>query len=166
MLNKKGDVSDGIVLLIIFFFLAVSFTVVLFVNDKLHDVVADTPLNQSAAAADISSAMNTMTTTTVQRGFVLMFAILVIGTMVSAFLVRVHPAWLFLYIFFLAFDVFLAILLANTYNSVITNEALATVASQQTMMNWIMKNIVKIIIGVVGLSMIILFAKAPEGGQL
>ena len=165
MRNKKGDVSDGIVILIILFFLAVSFLVVAFVNGKFYDVVMTTPLNQSSVAPQIGDSINLISTTTIQRGFVMIFAILVIGTLVSSFLVRVHPAWIFLYIFFLAFDVFLAILLANTYNALIETDALAAMAAQQTMTNWIMKNIVKIIIGVIGLSLIVLFAKAPEGSD-
>jgi len=162
MLSKRGDVSDGIVILITLFFIAVAFIAVAFINDKFKDVVADTALNESTAASSIVSGLDRITTSGIQNGFVLIFGFLVIGTLVSSFLVRVHPAFIFLYIIFAGFAVILAVVIANAYNTMINATALQSIAAQQGMMNWIMQHIVKIIIGVIGLSMIVLFAKFPD----
>lgn len=162
MWGKRGDVSDGIIIIVTLFFLAIAFLVAAFVNDKLKDVVETTPLNDTEVASTIIDKMDNITSTSIQRGFVMIFAILVIGTMVSSFLVRVHPAFIFVYILFMGFTVFVSIILANTYDMVIENATLAEIANQQTMTNWIMAHIVKIMIGVVALSVFILFAKIPE----
>ena len=66
MLGKKGDASSIILFLIIIFFLAVSFMVVLFTNDILFNVIQTTALNDSSASTSILSAFNTVNTLTVQ----------------------------------------------------------------------------------------------------
>lgn len=165
MKNKKGDVSDGITFIIILFFLAVSLLAAAFVNDKLKDVVQNTVLNESAASGDIISGLNRITTSGVQNGFTMIFAVLIIGMMLSSFMTRVHPAWLFLYVIFLAFAVVLTVPLANTYTALADTDALSSVADQQTKITWVMKHSIAILIGTVGLSLIVLFAKLPEGGN-
>jgi hypothetical protein len=164
--NKKGDVTDGIIFIVIIFFLAVAFIVGAFVNDKFKDIVQSTPLNESTAAQDIIDGLDRITTTGIQRGFVMVFAFLIIAMMMSSFLVRVHPAWLFMYILFLAFAVIITVPMSNAYNTLIEASALADIASQQTMITWIMTNAVKILIGTVCLSIIILFAKPLNGGTV
>lgn len=162
--NKKADVSDGIILLVTIFFLAVAFIVVAFVNNKLHDVVTTTALNQTEVATTVGEAMNRVTTNGINQGFALIFGFLIIGTMLSAFLVRVHPAFLFLYIIFAGITVFVAVFLANAYSALINNATISGTAVQQTMINWVMAHIIHIMIGTIALSVIILFAKAPEQG--
>lgn len=164
--GKKGDVTDTLMILIIIFFLAVSFIVVLYTNSKIQEVIDTTVLNQSAAYSSISAGLSYINSTVVQRGFVLFFAILCIGVVVSSFLVRVHPVFIFIYIIMLGFTVFVAVFLANSYQAVIENAELAVIAANQGMINYIMQNIIKIIIGVGALSMVIVFSKIFTGGGI
>ena len=166
MLNRKGDATDILLWLVIVFFLAVSFIVVIFVNTKLSQVITDTPLNDTTSASSINSAFDTINQTTVQRGYILMFSILIIGMLVSAFLIRVHPIFFFFYIFTVGFAVFLGVFLSNTYQALIENTQIATVANQQGMINFVMQNIIAITIGAWAISVIILFGKlfAGQGG--
>lgn len=166
MQNRKGDVSDGIVLIFILFFLAVSFIAVGLATGKFRDIVANTALNESAAAPDIIGALDTLTTRSIDRAFAFLFAFLIIGMMMTAFMVRVNPAWIFLYIIFTAIAILLATLLANAYNMMISNPTLAAVAAQQTMTVWVMHHAVKVLVGAVALSMIILFAKPPQRSDI
>ena len=166
MRGKKGDVNDYFVFLIILFFLAISFVVVAFTNDQLTRVIKDSALNDTSVAnPTIVNQMDMISTKTIQRGFVAIFGFLVIGVMVSAFLIRIHPAFIFLYIIFLSISLFIAAPLANAYQKVIESSTLSTIASQQNMMNWIMQHIVVIMVGVGALSMIVTFAKVfGKGG--
>ncbi len=164
MLNRKGDATDILLFLVIIFFLAVSFIVVIFANVKIQQVISDSDLNDSSASEDILEAFDIINTKTVQNGFVLMFAILIIGMLVSAFLIRVHPIFFFFYIITAGFGIFLAVILSNIYQRVIENPQLATVAVQQGMINYVMQNIIAILIGAWALSMIILFGKLFAGG--
>lgn len=163
-MNRKGEVSEGIMFIVIIFFLAVSFVVVAFVNSKFSDIITSTPLNDTTASTKIVSGLDSLTTSGVNRAFVFLFGGLILSMMLSAFMVRVHPAWLFLYIIFLAIAVIVAVPLTNIYTELIANDTLNPIASQQTMINWVMQNSVKILIGAVALSLVILFAKPPEGG--
>ena len=160
--GKKADATDGIIILITVFFLAVSFIVVAFINNKLSNTISTTALNQTSVATQVTATMNRITTNGIQQGFVMIFSFLVIGTMLSSFLVRVHPAFMFLYIIMAGLMVLLGAIFANMYNALINNATLGEIALQQTAMNWIMSHIVAIMIATVALSVVILMAKPPE----
>lgn len=165
--NTRGDASEYVLLIIIIFFLAVSFTVVLFANSKVLEVIQDTELNSTTAAPDIINAFELVNSTVVQRGFLLMFGILALTTLVSSFLIKSHPIFLFIYIFALMATVLLGVYLGNIFEDIIAVEDFATIMAEQPMITSIMSNIVKIMIGIAVLSLIILFSKlqsAPIGG--
>lgn len=166
-MNRKGDVSEGIIFVVLLFFLAIAFIVVAFVNGKFHDVIANTALNESDASASILGGLDKITDSGIQNGYIFIMAFLIIGMMLSAFLVRVHPAWFFLYMIFAAFSVFLSVIVANTYSTLANNADLATTMAQQSKVTWAMQHLVQIVIGALAVSILILFAKPPEsGGQI
>lgn len=165
MLNKKGDVTDGIIILIIIFFLVISFIVVGFITGKFKHIVQDTVLNQSQVAESVVGGLDNISHNLIDKGFIMIFGFLVLGTMVSSFLVRVHPGFVFLYIIFAGFTVFIAIFLTNAYEKFASVDLLAEVVAEQPMSAWVMQHAVKVMIGVMAISMIILFAK-PGGDSI
>lgn len=165
--NKKGDVTDIVVILVIMVFLAISFIVVLLVNDKLRDVVSETALGETSAAPAILEGFDNISSTTVQNGFAIFMGILIIGVLVSSFLVRIHPAFIFLYIIVLGFTIFVSVFLGNMYAEFVDIDVIAEIAEDQTIITFFMSNIVKIALAVGALSMIIVFSKifsSPGGG--
>lgn len=169
--NKRGDATDIVFFGIIIAFLAISFVVVIYVNTQLSDVVRTTVLNQSQAAEDILQGFDNINQTVTQRGYVLVFSILIVGLMVSAFLVRVHPIFIFLYFFTLVLAIIDAVYLSNLYQAIIENAEFASIASNYPMITFIMQHSVKILIAVAALSMIITFSKlgvssGSSGGDL
>jgi len=164
-MNRKGDISEGITLMVIVFFIAISFIVVALANTKISNAISDTVLNDSQAAEQILTSLDYITSTGINRGFVFIFAFLIIGMMLSSFLVRVHPAWLFLYILFLGFAIVITVPLANAYQAIIEADAFAEVAAQQTMITYVMQHSIKILIAASIFSWIILFAKPMEGSN-
>lgn len=162
-MNNKGDVTDITLFLILIFFLAISLVVALFANTQIKKVIDETPLNQSSAYSSISASFNIINTYTTQRGFVLMFAILCIGMLVSAWLIKVHPIFLFLYILTLGFAIFIAALLANTYALFVANDMIADFSADYSLITWVMRNIIRILLAVGILSIIIIFGKAAGG---
>lgn len=163
--NKKGDASNYITFVIIVFFLAVSLLITAFMNDQIYEAINTTELNDTSVSPNVLTQLDLMTTSTIQNGFVAIFAFLIIGMMVSSFMVRIHPIWLFIYIIFLAITLFTAMPLANAYQLLMNNEALSSVADQQNMINWIMENLVMITLGAGALSLIVTFAKLSGGEQ-
>jgi len=166
MRGKKGDASDIVTFLIIVFFLGVSFLVVSFANNEFSNIIKETKLNSTPVASSVTDKLDTITSTTLQKTFVFIVAMLIIGMMISAFMVDVHPVFLFIYIFILAITLFITAPLSNTYESLMNVDTLNPIASQQTMTNWIMEHLVGIMLGVGALSMIILFGKLRGGPGL
>ena len=162
--SKKGDVTDTLLFLVIMFFLAISLVVALFANSKIKEVIDTTVLNQSAAYSSITSSFEIVQMYTVQRGFVLMFDILIIGIMVSSFLIRVHSVFVFLYIITLGSAIFVSIFLANSYALIVSNGLLADFADNYGTMTWVMQNIAVILLAVGAISMIIIFGKIGQNG--
>lgn len=165
--NKRGDATDPMIVLIIIAFLAISFIVTIFVNSKIRSIITDTKLMNSTAAPSIVSGLDNVNNNLVQRGFITIIAILVIFTMLSAFMVRQHPAFIFLNIIMLAVTIFVAVFVANVYGALENNSTLAPILAQQVMITYVMKHIVMILLGIGAIDMIILFSKlfnAPQGG--
>jgi hypothetical protein len=162
--GKRADPTDILLLLVLLFFLAISFVVAGFMNSKIQDVISNTALNSSSAYESINSSFNNINTLGVQRGFVLFFALLVVGIMVSSFMIRVHPVFIFIYIITLVVAIFLAIYLANAYAMLQDNPLFAELSTNNTMITWTMQHIIKILIGVGALSMVIIFGKVGGGG--
>lgn len=160
--NKKADLSEGILFVVIIFFLAVSFLVVGYANSLIQDVIQTTVLNQSDASDSIIDGLNYINTTGINNAYIFLFVGMIIAMMLSSFLVRVHPAFLFLYIITTAIAGLLAILLTNAWDKIITNNILASQLTNYPAMTWIMSNSLKITLGAVILSIIILFAKPQE----
>lgn len=161
--KRKGDPTDMLLFLIIVFFLAVSLAVVLFANGKIQEVISTTVLNSTEAYASINDAFTTINEYTAQRGFTLFFGILIIGIIVSSFLVKVHPVFIFIYIITLGITILTSVYLANAYAMVVANGQLATIADNYAMMTFVMQNIGKILLGVGALSMIVIFGKIGGG---
>lgn len=167
-LNKRADATDVFIVTVIVFFLAISFIIGIFVNTKLVSVIQDTALNETNVSTTIISQFEKVNSTGIQRGFMMIFAILLIFTMVSAFLVRVHPAFIFIYIITLLVTVFSSFFMANVYGALVDNPVLAATIASQPIITFFMKNLPIVATGVGLLSMIVVFAKlfiAPTGGD-
>ncbi len=163
--RKKADPTDIVLLLVIVFFIVISFVVVLYTNSKIHEIISTTALNESAAYPSIDAAFTTINEYTVQRGFVLFFGILIIGILVSSFMIKVHPIFMFIYIITLGVAIFVSVYLANAYELVVSNGQLSTIAANYGMMTWVMQNITIMLLAVGALSMIIIFGKIGGGGS-
>ena len=161
--KRKGDPTDILLFLIILFFLVVSLVVVLYANGKILDVIDNTALNQTEAYESIHDSFVSINEFTAQRGFTLFFAILIIGIIISSFLVRVNPVFIFIYIITLGMTIFTSVYLANAYAMIVANGQLSTISDNYAMMTFIMQNITKILLGVGALSMIVIFGKIGGG---
>lgn len=161
----KADPTDVTLLLVILFFLVVSLVVAIFVNGIISNIISTTALNQSAAYDSINDSFVKINEFTIQRGFLLFFGILVIGILVSSFMIRVHPVFIFIYIITLAVAIFVSMYLANAYELIVSNGQFVALAENFGMMTWVMQNITKVLLAVGALSMIIIFGKIGGGGN-
>lgn len=165
MERKKGDITDVIMIIITIFFLAVSFVTVGLVINYFTTIIQTTGLNDTTVAPNVIEGLNNISTNSINNGFIMIFAFLIIGLLVSSFLVRYHPIFIFLFIIFAGLAVFLAAILSNTYETFYA--ALSTNASltSQPVITWIMSHLVAITIGISGLGMVVLFSRIGGGTQ-
>ena len=168
MKNKKADILDMLVYMVVIFILAIGFFIFAFVVPEITDGLRNAGLNGSAEGLNAIETLNDFGTITIQRGFFLLFIGLAIGVMISSFFIRTHVIWFFLYILFLGLTVFIGSYLGNAYETMVENPIFAERLADQTLINIVMNNMIVVLIGIGALSLIIIFGKfvfASPGGQ-
>lgn len=162
--KKKAELSDMLIFVITIFILAIGFFILIFVIPAISGGLRNAGLNNTEEGMGAIDQMDTIGTQTINYGFMLLFGGLVMSIMITSFLVRTHPIFLFLYIFFLAITLLLSIYLGNVYYDLQHNEIFASTVDNASFINVVMNHIVEIALGVGALSMIIVFAKFNSGG--
>lgn len=165
--NKRGEVTDVLLFIVIMFFLVIAF-----LTFSYFTVTTGQALNESGIG--VSNEVNQSIADFESWGgeltgglFLILFGGGVISILVTSFLVRIHPIFIFIYIFVLSINLVVAVVLGNAYASIIANEPYLTVAASQPIIHFVMDNIVLLTLGIMGLSMIIVFSKlfGPVGGE-
>lgn len=162
--NKKGDVTDMLVFLVVIFILAIGLFILAFIIPQITDGLEQAGLNSSSEGANAINRLSDVGTVTIQRGFFLLFMGLIASTMITSFFARTHPIFLFLYILVAGMTVFLGVYLGRAYNQMTESSVFAETLASQTLINIVMSNILTIVVAVSALSMIIVFAKFSAGG--
>ncbi len=162
--NKKGDVTDILIFIVVIFILAVGLFIFAYIVPQISSGLNDAGLNSSTEGANAITSLSNFGTVTIQRGFFLLFVGLIISTMVTSFFARTHPIFLFLYIMILGITVFLGVYLGRAYRDLSEISIFADTLGSQGLINIVMNNIITIVIAVGALSMIIVFAKFSTGG--
>ncbi len=161
--NKKGDVTDNLIFLIVVFILAIGLFILAFIIPQISSGLNDAGLNSTTEGSNAITGLGNFGTITMQRGFFLIFAGLVMGSLISSFFIRTHPIFMLLYIFFMGLTVFIGTYLGNAYEALTAISIFSDTLASQGLINIVMTNIVKITIGVGALSLIIIFAKFTSG---
>jgi hypothetical protein len=157
--NKRADVTDMIIFLLSLFVIGMGLFILVFTIDSISDGLRNANINNTIEGNNAVDQLENFGTIQLQRGFMLFFVGLIISTMISSFLVRVHPIFLFLYIAFLILTVFLGTYLANAYDTMRNIPLFADELASQTLINVVFENMVTILIAVGALSLFIVFAK-------
>lgn len=161
---KKGDLPDILIWLITIFILAIGLFVFAYVIPTIGTGLSDAGLNKSAQGLDAINSFSNIGTVTIQRGFFMLFAGLMMGVMISSFLIRTHPIFIFLYIFFLGISVLLSTYFSNAFESLTSQEIFSSTLASQGLISVVMNNLPKITLGIGALSLIIIFAKFSSIG--
>jgi hypothetical protein len=163
--GKKADITDSFAFLITLVILGVGLFIMAWIVPQITNGLNQANLNNSAEGANAINQLTDFGINGIQRGFFFLFIGLCIAQLISAFYLDTHPIWLFLYVIFLGITIILGAYLGNMYEQVITNSAFA--GFTQGYITVVMKNLLKISLGVGALSMIIIFSKWAyfSGGQ-
>jgi hypothetical protein len=164
MNDKKGEVYDILIWLITIFVFAIVLFIFVFIIPNITTGLRSAGLNNTPEGISAINHLETNVTGTINYGFMMLFIGLIIGVFISSFLVRTHPIFLFMYIFFLAITILVSFYLGNAYDSMIANPIFSNMLSQANFITLVMEHIAEISVGVGVVSMIIVFAKFSTFG--
>ncbi len=164
--NKKGSMIDVFFLIVTIVGLAIFILVISHVTPKITDGLKEIDeLNQTNESRD---ALNAVEDNNDKLDGILLFIFvgLIIGIFITAFLIDSHPVFVVIYIFLLGFAVLIGVIMNRVYESFYNSEALNETARELTFTTAILNNYVPIIIGVGIVTMIIIFAKPKQQGNV
>lgn len=158
--NKKGDLPDMFIFIVTAFVFSIGFMILAFIIPAVADgLLATGGLNESQGALNTIEAIRELGATGMQRGFFFLMIGLMMSTMITSFLTKTHPIFLFMYIFFLGITLFVGGYLGNAFEQFASSPVLVDTLGSQGLISIFMKNIVIITLITGALSMIIIFAK-------
>ncbi len=165
--SKKGDLPDMLIFIITLFVFAIGFLILAFVIPTIADGLNNAGLNESdPGAAKTIEEIAELGASGMQKGFFFLFVGLIMSTMITSFLTRTHPIFIFMYIFFLGITLFLGGYLGNAFEQFAVSPIMVDTLGSQGLISAVMQNIVIITLVTGALSMIIIFAKFSSfGGQ-
>ena len=162
--NKRGELTDMFIFLITLFILAIGLFVLMYMIPTITDGLKTAGLNNSAEGTNAITSLESFGTGTINNGFLMLFVGLVISMIITSFMVRTHPIFIFLYVIFLGISVLLSFYLGNAYYQLIGNPAFANMYATATFSNWIFGHIAQIMTVLGAFSMIVVFSKFSTYG--
>lgn len=158
--SKKGDLPDMMIFLVTAFVFAIGLLTLAFVIPAVADGLIGTGgIDENQGAKDAIEAIRELGVNGMQQGFFLLMMGLIMSTMITAFLTRTHPIFIFMYIFFLGITLFLGGYLGNAFEQFASSPVLVDTLGSQGLISIFMQHIVMIVLITGALSMIIIFAK-------
>ncbi len=164
-LGKRGDVTDILIFSILVFTFAIILFTLAFIIPEITDGLRAGGLNNTPEGTSAIDQLESFGSNGIQRGFFLVIVGLLISNLISAFLVRTHPIFLFLYIFILILTVLIGTYLGNAYDQLRNIPIFADQLASQTLINIVMENYLLLILGTSALSMVIVFSKFSSAGR-
>ena len=162
--SKKGELTDIMVFLITMFILGIGLFVLVFIVPKITGGLRLAGLNNSVAGANAIDTLESGGTSMINNGFLILFVGLILAEIITAFLVRTHPIFLFLYIIFLGISIFLSFYLGNAFYAMQQNAIFADTLANANFITLIMGHIAEITLAVGAFTMIVIFAKFSTFG--
>ena len=159
---KKGDPTDGVVLLITLFIIAIVFLIYGFVFPSIAVGLNQTGLFTANNTQDAIGQFYDLGTEGINQGFLILFAGLILAQFISAFAIRVNNIFLIIYFFTMVLAGFLAIYLGNSFEVLTQLPTFSTTVTQQPILVWVMGHILIITIAVDIMTMVLIFAKIGQ----
>jgi hypothetical protein len=163
-MNSKAELTDIMIWMLTMFILAIGLFILMFIVPSISGGLRTAGLNNSVEGSNAIASLDTISTSVINNGFLMLFVGLILSVMITSFMVRTHPIFLFLYILFLGITILLSFYLGNAYFQMTSNPVFANMVNTATYSNLVMSHIAEITIAVGALSMIIVFAKFSTFG--
>jgi len=162
-MNKRGSIQDVFFFIVFVVGLAMFMILVNFITTEVSQELLNTTLNESNNSR-IALGHYEDLTAQFDPIWLFLFVALLIGVLISSFMIRAHHIFIPVYIILLGVAVVVGVIMNNIYLEFTENSVLAATAATHTFSNVIINNYIPVIISVGILSMIIIFAR-PVGAE-
>ena len=162
--NRKGNIQGVITVIVVLFVLGIAFYVTGYVVPKVVEEMMGTAIGRTEQGAIALNATRDVAETTLDSGYLMLFVLLIISVIATAFLIKAHPVFIPIFIILLGITVVLAVVFSNTFEQIKEISPLNETTATHTYTSTIMSNLVVITIIVGLIAMVIIFAKLRGGG--
>ena len=162
-MNKRGSIQDVFFFVVFVVGLAIFMIVVNFIMNDVSEKLLESKLNESENARIALGSIEDLTAQ-FDPIWLFLFIALLIGVLISSFMIRAHQIFIPIYIILLGIVVVVGVIMNNVYLAFTANPVIAATAATHTFANVIINNYIPVVIGVGILSMIIIFAR-PAGAE-
>lgn len=161
--SKRGQI-DVLFFAITIVAIAIFFLILRHIVGAVNDGLLSSPLNQSEEAV---AALNSSNDLIEKFDYIWLtiFVGLILGILISSFLIDVHPVFIPIWIILMGISVLIGVIMNNVYADFVANATLNASADLSPFANFIISHYVSVIIGVGILSMILIFAKTSSGSR-
>lgn len=163
-MNKRGSIVDLFFFVVIVVVLAIFFLIINLVSTSITDELKTTKLNESALALQTLNYQAQLTAR-LDYVFLIIFVALIMGILISSFLIHVHKVFVPIYIILFIIAILIGVIMNNIYEEFRTHAALAATSTLHPFANAIINNYVLVLLGVGVLSMILIFGKTRQGEE-
>jgi hypothetical protein len=163
-MNKRGDLTGVIFLIVSIFAFAVFLLIVGYIVPEITTPLAE----QIGTSEDINRSLNVSSNIakeTLPTIWLIIFGGLLLGLFITSYFIDAHPIFIPVFVLLLIIAIVISIPLSNTYEELSENAILSGAATEQGMIGFILIKLpfVTLIVGL--LSLLVTFAKVGGGGS-
>lgn len=163
-INKKASIEDVVFVLAFIFALAIGFIIIKNVVPQITEELKSSSFSDNNATVQAINKTENIVNNSTDYLYLMIFAFLVIGIIISGFMISAHPVFIPIFIVLLGITITLGIMLSNAFSEISEVPSFNDTISDMPFTSAIMDNL-PIIIFIVGIIvMVIVFAKLYGGG--
>lgn len=160
--NKKGSIQDMIFIATSLLAIAVVVLIVFKISDEINTKIQSNPniikYDTDSRGRNSFNQINSMYPGVIDNSFLFLTIGLAIVALAMAGMVRIHPAFFFLFIFILAIIIFLCGVFSNIYQEIAGNDEMLDLSSRLVFITNVMR-FLPLIVGTVGILLSIVMYK-------
>ncbi len=170
MTERKGEPTEIVTFMFWLFVMAIGIVLLVFVFNEFFSILPETILYEDNATRQAIDASTAIIVGSLPTTYFIIFFGLLLGLLVSSFLIRTHPVFIPVYILVAMMTILAAVALGNAWGNIKDIESFQTTLELNTVLSaidLIISNIVLVVLVAFITSIIIIFAKpgGSGGGQ-
>jgi len=162
--NKKGNaIVETIMVMVVIFIFGILTVIGFKINDDLYPEMTDNT-TMSPEAIEVAETIHTGYPKWFDGGFLLMFILLYIFVLTSAWFVDTHPLFFIFTILLLVFVLIVGAVLTNSWEEIIGDGDFGAVSASFPIMSFILSHLVETVLAIGASIAFVLYGKSSGGG--